>query len=270
MATASKFPDAAPWPTKPENERAVIGGNNPPLEARIPLEFKETLLSERPDFLQLLDNYLGVGDPNAEDFKEGSVHRAKCNDDDSLGKCGKLINTLRAMEKHVSETHVVVKKPYLEGGRLVDLEKNGFVGRINVGRQKVQQMMDDYAAEQLKKQRAEQARLAEERRKEEEDRRKLEELARENNLEVALPPPPPPPPPVTARAPIRTDGATVSIGTEWDCRIVDYTKAFRRVKDDAKVREAIDAAIKRLVKTNKGSVEIPGVEQFERAKTSAR
>ncbi len=90
--------------------------NRPPLEELIPLEFREELLRDKPDFLKLMDDYLGTDDA------EGAVHRAACANDDDLGKCGKLINALRAMEKRVGDTHVTVKAPYLQGGRLVDLE----------------------------------------------------------------------------------------------------------------------------------------------------
>jgi hypothetical protein len=246
--------------------------NRPPPEELIPLEFREELLRDKPDFLTLMDNYLGVGDPNSEDWKDGAVHRAACTNEEELGKCGLLIKALRQIEQRIDATHTTVKAPYLLAGRLVDAEKNALTLRVKVGRQRVQGLMDDYAAEQLRKQRAEEARIAEERRKQEQERRELEALAKANNLEHALPPAPPPPPIEEARrpAPLRTDGATVSIGTEWDCEIEDYTKAFRKVKDDAKVREAVDAAIRRIVKATKGATVIPGVRQFERAKTSAR
>lgn len=271
MATRAHFPDAPAWPTNVGAPQvAGIGHNQPPLEERIPLEFREALLSgERADFLKKLDDLLGQGDPNAEDYKAGAVDRAKCTNENELVACGKLINILRAAEKHVSETHTTVKAPHLLACRLVDAEKNSLTGRITVGRQRVQQMQDDYAAEQLRLRKLEEQRLEEERQKEIEDRRKLEELAKANNIDVPLPPPPPPPPP-PPRAPIRGDGATVSIGTEWDCVVEDYAKAFKKVKDDAKVREAIDAAIKRIVKATKGSQPIPGVRAFERAKTSSR
>ncbi len=269
MATKPIFDDVAPWPAQQSNPRAVIGDNKPPLEELIPAEFRAALLAERADFLTLMDNYLGAGDPNSEDFKEGAVHRARVTDEATLGSCGKVINALRAMEKHVSETHKTVKDPYLLGGRLVDAEKNALVGRIYAGRDRVQGLMDDYAAEQLRLQRKREAEARAAELEAATERKRLEDLARENGLTAALPPPPPPPPP-RAQAPVRTDGATVSLGTEWSGRVTDYTKAFRRVKDDAKVREAIDAAINRIVKASKGSIVIPGVENVERAKTSSR
>lgn len=254
------FDDVPEWPVQ-ASEPAPRDHNRPPPEEIIPLEFREQLLAERPDFLTRLDQFLGEGDPNSEDYKPGAVDRAKCEDPKTLGLCGDLINALRKAEQHVNSTHKTVKQPYLDGGRLVDAEKNALVGRIYAGRDKVQSLMDDYAAEERKKQRELEASQAAE-------RAKLEELARENNLEAALPPPAPAP---VKAEPIRSDsGATVSIGTEWQGRVVDYTKAFRKVKEDAKVREAIDAAIKRIVKATKGQMAIPGVELFEVTKTNAR
>lgn len=266
MATASIFPDVAPWPeAKPDPDtRAVIGHNEPPLEERIAAEFRDVLLGERADFMTKLDQLLGkVGaDPNSEDQKDlGAVHRARCDNAETLGRCGELVKALRACEGLVSAAHVVVKKPYLDAGRAVDAEKNALMARIGTGKNAVQQMMDDYANEQLRKQRAKEAEEAAE-------RKKLEDLARENNLEAALPPPPPAP---VRSGPVRSDGgATVSLGTEHVATVTDYAKAFKKVKDDAKVREAIDTAIQRVVKTAKGQIEIPGVTITERARTSAR
>lgn len=267
MATASMFPDVAPWPEAKadENPRAVIGNNEPPLEERIGAEFRDALLTERADFMTLLDQLLGKpgADPNSEDQSAlGSVHRARCDSDDTLGRCGELVKRLRACEGLVSAVHVTVKKPYLDAGRAVDAEKNALVARIGTGRNMVQGLMDDYANEQLAKRCAAEADAAAQ-------RAKLEALARENNVEAALPPPPAPAP--VRSGPVRSDGgATVSLGTEFVSTVTDYAKAFKKVKDDAKVREAIDAAIQRTVKAAKGKIEIPGVTIAERAKTSAR
>jgi hypothetical protein len=261
MATA--FSDVKPWPKQADaNPRAVIGGNEPPLEARIAAEFRDALLTERADFMALLDQLLGKVNADPEKPEDlGSVHRAKCDSDETLGRCGELVKRLRACEGLVSAAHVVVKKPYLDAGRVVDAEKNALVARIGNGRSAVQRLMDDYADEQLKLRRAREAEEAAE-------RKKLEALARENNLEAALPPPPSAP---LRSAPVRSDGgATVSLGTEHVSTVVDYAKAFKKVKDDAKVREAVDAAIQRVVKAAKGQIEIPGVTIVERAKTSAR
>lgn len=253
MATNPVFPDAPAWPAA-KADPAPIGHNQPPLEVRIPVEFRAALLEERPDFLQKLDDMLGAGDPNSEAYRPGAVQRAKCVDADTMARCASLVGLLRAAEKHVGEVHKEMKQPYLDGGRLVDGQKNVIVARIQDGRQKVEDMQAAYAREQRQ---AELKRLAEE----EEQRRKLEALARENGLEDAVPPPPEPAP--VKRGPLRSDdGATVSTTTVLVPTVTDYAKAFRHVKNDAKVREAIDAAIARLVKATKAK-ELAGVSITE-------
>lgn len=261
MATKPIFDDVAPWP-EAKAAPAPIGHNMPPLEERIPAEFREALLAERPDFMTLLDQLLGKVNPNPEKPEDlGSVHRAKCENDDHLGLCGVLIKRLRACEQLVDQVHTQEKAPHLKAGRLVDQEKNTLNTRISAGRGIVQKLMDDYANEQLRLRRKKEAEEAAE-------RKRLEDLARENNLSAALPPPPPPAP---RPEPIRSDaGATISLGVEHVSTVTDYLKAFKKVKDNAKVREAIDAAIQKLVKDAKGKIEIPGVTLTERAKTSAR
>lgn len=257
-----KEPDFLPG-ENPASAPVGIGHNKPPLEELIPQEFRTELLGEKADFFVILERYLGRGDPNAEDYVEGAVDRAKCTSEEELGRCGEVINALRKIDQIVTGVHKRVKDPYLTAGRLVDAEKNALVGRILAGRDRVQGKMNDYAFDQR-----EIARKAELQRQE--DRRRLEELARENNVEAVLPPPPPPPP---KAEPIRSDGgATVSLGTEWRSTVEDYVKAFKHVKNDAKVREAIDAAIQRLVKATKGNNDKPlaGVRMFEAAKVSAR
>lgn len=254
------FDDVKPFPGEMLNPRAAIGDNKPPPEEVIPQEFRAALIGEKAEFYEVLDRYLGTGDPNFETYKPGVVDRAVCETDDQLGRCGDVVKALRAAGQLVTKVHNAVKEPYLFAGKLCDAEKNALVGRIAVGREKVESQMNAYVAEKRRQEREEQQRLADE-------RRKLEELARQNNVEAALPPPVAP----AKVKPVRSDGgATVSLGTEWLHETEDYALAFPTVMTDAKVREAIDAAIKRIVKATKGAQEIPGVRVYEAIKTSAR
>lgn len=215
MTTQPIFSDVAPWPEK-AHPPAPRDHNKPPIEDLIPIQFREALLADHPDFLQKLDDLLGT------DEAEGSVHRAFCSDDASLAKCASLVNTLRACEKHVDAVHQAEKAPHLLAGRLVDGQKNALVQRITAGRQKVEALQQNYVRERQRE-------AAEQRAKEDAERRRLEELARENNLEAALPPPPEPE--ARRAAPVRSDdGATVSTTTEQVTRVTDYAKAFRHVK----------------------------------------
>lgn len=247
--------------TKPPEDTgpAPRDHNRPPPEEIIPEEFRAGLIEEKPEFYDLLDRYLGPVNPETGERGEGSVDRAKCEDEATFKLCGELIKALRSATQLVDYVHKGVKQPYLDAGRLCDAQKNSLLARINEGRDVVQRMMDDYAeAERQKALKLEREREAE--------RRRLEELARENNLEQALPPPEP----VRKAEPIRSDGgATISGTVEYDVEIIDFAKAARKFKDDAKVQEAILAAAKRTAKATKGA-EIPGIKITERAAARVR
>lgn len=271
------FPGVSPWPKRRERADeseapAPVGHNQPPVEERIPAEFREALLTERADFMVLLDNLLGVGDPNSEDYKPGAVQRAKCTDAETLGKCGELVKKLRAADQLVTRIHTEVKAPYLLASQLCDAEKRAFAGRISAGKVAVEDLQNTYLrGEQQKAREAELERQAEIA-KQNAERRRLEELARENNIDPAVIPvaAPPPPPPVRAE-PVRSDGgATVSAQKEWKSEVEDWLKAFKHVKTDANVRDAIAKAIQREVKATKGAKAIPGVRIYEDVKASNR
>lgn len=250
MATKPVFDDVKPWPgegAKPATP--MIGHNKPPAEDDVRAQFREELLTAKPDFDTRLEQI------------EAAAGRVEVKDDETLGRAGDMVRIIRATDKLVGDTHTKVKAPYLAAGRVVDAEKNALVGRLAAARGKVEGQMNAYADEQRRLAREAQA-------KAEEERRKLEELARDNELEAVLPPAPPPPP---RPEPVRSDGgATVSVGVDYVSTVEDYTKAFRKVKDDASVREAIDKAIQRIVKATKGQTPIPGVRIDERARTTAR
>lgn len=273
-----------------ENPRAVIGGNEPPLDERIPAEFRVALIEERADFFQKLDDLLGAGDPNSEAFKPGAVQRAKCETEEEFARCGVLIKSLRAATQLVDQVHKEQKAPHLEAGRLVDAQKNSLLARINAGSFAVADMQKAYAVEQdrlaeVERQRIadlqaiEDARVAEEQAKADADRAKLEQVAKDNGLEAALPPPPAPIQPrqtffesSAPRGPVRTDGATVSTGKEWVVASVDPVKAIKHCKTNTKVIEAITAAMKALVKSsgNNGGKGYPGVEARQDVRVSNR
>lgn len=246
---ASVFPDVPAWPDDTKDRQpAPIGHNKPPVEDDVRAQFREALLDERPTFLQRVDEI------------EEAVTRVDVKDDDTLGRAGELVRVIRAHSQHVDETHKRVKAPYLAAGRVADAEKNALAGRLDVAKRAVERSMNAYAAEKLRKEREEQA-------KADEQRRKLEQLAKDAGIETALPPVEAAP----ERGPVRSDtGATVSLQTEHIAIIEDYTKAFRKVKDDASVQEAIAKAIQRIVKATKGQTPIPGVRIEERAKTVSR
>jgi hypothetical protein len=146
MATQPIFDDVLPWPVQaPTNPRAVIGGNQPPLEERIPAEFRQAVIEERADFYQKLADLLGTPATETEEAKSGAIDRATCTDEETLAKCGVLAKTLRACEQLVDKVHADVKAPHLQAGRLVDAEKRSLVDQLKAARVKVEglQTADD-------------------------------------------------------------------------------------------------------------------------------
>lgn len=288
MATNPVFNDVPAWPGEnpASNPRAVIGGNKPPLEEIIPEEFRAELLRERPDFLTKREQAIDAAD------------RVVVNDDDSLGRAGDLVNIYRAALKHIDATHKTVKQPYLDGGRMVDAEKNALIGDIETAKRKVEGIANTFVAKREAEARAERERIAAEERAAaeraaaaERERQRAEQEAadavrnaatkaeREAAIDRAADAAREAEEAQAAAAlsaasqakpePVRSDaGATVSGKQEWQCAVDDYTKAMRHVRDDPKVREAVDAAIKRLVRA--GKRELTGVRIWPVAKANFR
>lgn len=288
MAIVQKTPvftDVPDWP-EAQPAPAHIGHNRPPLEDLIPEEFRAELLRERPDFLTRLDQSVDAAD------------RAEAVDDESLGRCGDLVKLYRAIIRHVEETHKAVKQPYLDGGRLVDAEKNSLLTKVSAAKQKVESIGNAFVAKRTAAIEAENARVAAiqraaaERAAESERARERAEqeaeraaLAATNDVErkaaadmaeaaaqaaeeamsdAALSPSAP-----TKVEPVRSDsGATVSGKQEWKSEVTDYTLAFMAVEDNSRVREAIDKAIAQLVKA--GKRQIDGVRIWPVSKASFR
>lgn len=270
----------------PTPAAAIFGHNKPPLEELIPEEFRAELLRERPDFLDRFENAIAAAE------------RAVANDDETLGRCGDLVKLYRACDSHITTTHKTVKQPHLDAGRLCDAEKNALTERLAAAKRKVESVANTFVAKREAEARAERERIAAEERAaaeraaaaereriraeqeaaeaarnaaSEEERNaaidRAAEAAREAEEAMkaaALAPAAP-----SRSEPVRSDaGATVSGKQEWKCEVEDYSKAFRAVKDDAKVREAIDAAAARLVRA--GKREIPGVRIWAVAKANFR
>ena len=268
------------------NPRAVLGGNKPPLEELIPIEFRSALLADRSDFLTKVDALIDA------------ASRAHADDDESLGRCGDLVNAYRKASQHVDATHKAVKEPYLLGGRLVDAEKNAIAARLADARAKVERIANAYVADREAKAKAERDRIAAEQRaaaeramaaqreqmraeaeaaraareasnaQEREAAQALADKAARDAEEAAAAAALAPAAPERAE-PVRSDeGATVSGKQEWQSQVTDYQVAIFAVIDNAKVQEAIDKAIAALVRA--GKREIEGVRIWPVAKANFR
>lgn len=283
--TQPVFDDVAPWPEKPKAAEALAGHNKPPVEEEARAAFREALLTDRPDFEQKVEDIMAAAD------------RAKVVDDESYARGGSFIKLVRAAIDHVDTAHKSAKAHYLTGGRVVDAEKNELGAKLMTARNKVQGQLNDYAAKKEAEARAERERVAAEQRaaaeraaaaerereraeqealaaarsaKSDEERAAAEQRAAEAAREAeqamaaaALAPAP------VASGPIRSDdGATVSSKTVWNSAVDDHTKAFKAVKSDPKVKEAIEGAVARLVRA--GQREIPGARIWPTQQAIAR
>lgn len=287
MATNPIFDDVPAWPEQRSQAAPPPAGHNrPPLDELIPQEFREALLSDRPDF-----------DVKMRDLVD-AANRAKADDDETLGRCGDLVKSYRAIIAHVEATHKAVKAPYLEGGRLVDAERKAMLEPVERAKAKVEAIGNAYVAKREAEAKAERERILAEQRaaadaasRAERERieaeqaaaRALADAANEEEREAAasaaaeaarraeeaqraaaLAPAAP-----AERTLIHSDaGATVGGKQEWLCEVEDYTKAMRHVRSDPKVKEAIDAAIKRLVRA--GQRELTGVRIWPVSKANFR
>lgn len=247
---------------------AGIGHNRPPLDEEARQAFRERMLEKKPDYVQRIDD-LG-----------GAAERCAVVDQETAGKAGDLVKQIRAMISLVNDTHKVVKEPYLAAGRAVDDAKKGLESRLNTMKVTVEGKQNQFIREEEARRTAEQRRLQaiadqQAREREEADRKAEAERAAAAAAGEPLPEPEPEPLPVLpaarveAAAPIKSDFGTTVSGTKvWDAEVVDWDLAYIAVSKNEKVREAIEKAIKGMVRG--GAREIDGVRIFQALKVSNR
>ncbi|WP_226018459.1 hypothetical protein [Novosphingobium sp. FKTRR1] len=246
-ATKPIFDNVAPWPE--QNPRAVMGGNKPPLEELIPVEFRAALLAERPDFLTRFDDLVAAS------------KRARAEDEETLGRCGDLVVAYRKCASHINTTHEAVKAPYLLGGRLVDAEKKALLARLDDAKVRVERIANTFVAQREAEQRAERERIAAIERAQAEEyaaaERERQAAAAADDIEAIVSAPVVPLAVARERIePVRSDAGSVVSGKQaWESQVTDYTLAFMAVEDNPKVREAIDKAVAGLVRAGKRTIE---------------
>lgn len=289
MATNPIFSDVPAWPeATPQSAPPPAGHNRPPLEELIPQEFREALIADQPDFEARVSALVEAAE------------RAVAHDDETLGRCGDLVKAYRKAKQHIDATHKGVKQPYLDGGRLVDAERKARLDPIESAWAKVEEIGNAYVAKRDAAIKAERERIAAEQRAaaeaaaeaerqrvaaEQAAAKALAEASGDDEREAAkaaaaeaarqaeqaqaaaaLAPAAP-----AASSLVRSDaGASISTKQDWMSAVDDHAKAFKMVKNDAKVREAIEAAVQRLVKQTKGQIEIPGARIWPVAKANFR
>ncbi|MEL4069548.1 hypothetical protein WKW50_05310 [Ochrobactrum sp. GPK 3] len=247
------------------NERAVIGGNNPPIKEVLADQYKE-LIAEI--------------EPLAE--RANALPR-KIEDDEALGPIGEVVIDAKSLSKRIETTRKAEKEPFVKGGKEVDQFFNPLTDRLD----RIVVVFEDLAsAYQRTKAENEKRRAAEEAAKlrAEEDRklREAEVAKRESTVErkkdeaadlsnqAAV---------ADRRADasaaeltkVRTDnGITASAKTKWAFRIVDLAQIDLNSLRDFFRLEDIEKAIRSKVSIHKGNTKIEGVEVFEDVKATFR
>lgn len=256
---ASPFPDVKPFPVAAGSQP---GHNRPPLDVEARAAFDD-VLDQRDGFRQRMTDLIAASD------------RATATDDETAGRCGELVKQIRAATKVVEDAHKTTKEPYLAAGRAVDAAKNELVTPLDAAKRKVEAKQTQYLREQEAIRQAElrrQREAEEARRREEAEREAAARAARgedEAAVAVAEASFSPPPAPEPERQIIRGDmGAAVSAKREWYAQVEDYEIAFMAVSNNSKVREAIDTAVKAMVRA--GVREIAGVRIWDDVKASNR
>ncbi|SKB32783.1 hypothetical protein [Sphingopyxis flava] len=260
MSQQTAFPDVKPFP-EPRSGPAPMGDNRPPVDVQAGIDFDEAL-----------DAKLRAKGLTRAKFDElvASSERAQATNDETLGRCGDLVKQIRAATGMIGETHTEVKRPYLDAGRVVDDRKNSLIAPLDAAKRHVEGLQSKFLRER------EEARLAEERRRREEEEQRRREMTEARAAEAGEAPAEAEEPfePLAVAAPkdegiVRGSlGSAVSARREWVAEIVDYDVAYIQVASNAKVREAIEAAVKARVRA--GERQIEGVKIYQAVKASNR
>lgn len=246
--------------TEDANPRAVIGGNNPPPEDQVRIDFREGMIEKLPTYEARIAEL------------QAAAERARVTDDDSAGKVGDLIRMIRTMMSAINDSHKVAKQPFLDAGRAADAMRRELIGPLEDAKTELDDRLNRYVrdkAEKERREREEAERIAAEKRAaEEQARREAEEAGRP--APEPEPEPEPAPEPEVQSAPIRSSvtGGDVSTRTVKKVRVTDWRKAAAAVSDDEKVREAVEAAALRRAKA--GIAKMAGVEVYDDVQAVAR
>lgn len=248
-----------------ENERAVIGGNNPPIP--------DVLAEQHKDLIAKIE-------PIAE--RANKLPRVVKNDE-QLGIVGALVIDANELSKKLEAHRKAEKQPYLDQGREVDAFFNPLIDRLDRIADTFEEISTAYQREKIAAERRARAAKAEKLREAEEKKRAEAEAAKRETTaerkhdeadEIAL---------RAAQAESKANAANKDLGrmqtatgvkvgakTEWQFEITDYEAIpLDRLRPYFR-REEVEKAIRSLVKIQKGSTTLAGVRVFEDISTNFR
>ncbi|MEW4469046.1 hypothetical protein AB1K62_14560 [Parasphingorhabdus sp. JC815] len=263
-----------------EADHGGIGHNKPPVEIEAKAAFDE-LVDADPKLRTRINQF--IVPVKSDDGQEiPFINRVKVTSEESLGMAASTVKQIRTCMTMINAAHKEAKQPYLDGGRIVDAEKNALFAPLSDLKAAIEGKQSAYVRDRenarRKREAEEQAKAAKIERERQEAAAKAE-ADRLAAIEAGKPAPEPEPEPEPTPAyvapvekkkePVRGyDGTVASTTMVKVPTVTDYAAAFAMVQSNAKVKEAIDKAVASLVKA--GITEIPGVTITEEAKVVNR
>lgn len=277
---SSHFPDHKPFPEQEANPRAVMGGNNPPLEESIVADYDAAIVES--GLRARVDALVAKGaDPKP------------CPDNETAGRYGDYLKLVGAADKAIEEEREKLNRPLLTAQRTLKGRADAIRASLKESADKVRSALEVFMAAERKrvadeaalemKRRADAAAVqaAEDKRLREAATKLAEEAARAaapaDELFLAPPPAPVPDPepvyvpePVKFEAPVaRGDyGARVGSKTVWKWEI----QSVRQLPNDVLNHEKVVAAINQVIgaRVRSGTRTLKGTRIWDMQETSVR
>lgn len=248
-----------------DNERAVIGGNNPPIADALAIQYKDLIAKIEPIAAR------------------ANALPRKVDNDEQLGVVGALVVDANELSKKLENHRKTEKQPHLDAGRDVDAFFNPLVDRLDRIADTFEEISSSYQREKIAAERrareaeALKLREAEEKKRAEADKAKREETAERKHDEadeIAL---------RAAQAESKANAANKDLGrmqtatgvkvgakTEWKFEITDYEAIPLDKLRPYFGRPEVEKAIRSYIKIHKGSTALAGVRVFEDISTNFR
>jgi hypothetical protein len=290
-----------------ENPRAVMGGNNPPIEEQVLLDLDAALL-EHDGLIDRIAQFEAKANEVAAEAATLEVDGDKlgpCKTADMAGRYGDFIKMTSTAAKVIEAERETINRPLLTAQRSLKARADSYSQRALAAGEKVRMQLNKYLAEQDRIQRVEAARLAEIARQAEAERQRVIEEAnrkardeaeaervrlqaiederaakekREAEAVVVEPEPVfvPEPEPVFApaaptRGPIRGDyGTSVSVVETWDIEVENIRQVPDAYLKHPTVIEALEKVIRPQVRGKNGLREIKGCRIFSKLGSAVR
>jgi flagellar biosynthesis GTPase FlhF len=148
MNATSQFSGLRPFPGE-ESDRLGLGGNNPPLEERIIMDF-DANLREHDGLIERIEAMVAKAEA-----------AGPCLNDDDAGRYGDFIKMTGAVVKVIDGEYEILNRPMINARSALKARADHYLGMASAAGAKVREKLDTYLAAKETERRAEAARQAE-------------------------------------------------------------------------------------------------------------